>query len=68
MTKTGEQAAKEAPETAQVLRMSDYKPKSAPPTFPRSRKIPYLWTRRAGSLRATAACWRQSSSGLMKCL
>ena len=40
MTKTGEQAAKEAPETAQVLRMADYKPK----------------------------CWRQSSSGLMKCL
>jgi hypothetical protein len=38
MTKTGEQAAKEAPETAQVLRMSDYKPKSAPPTFPRFRK------------------------------
>ena len=28
MTKTGEQAAKEAPETAQVLRMCDYKPKS----------------------------------------
>ena len=27
MTKTGEQAAKEAPEMAQVLRMSDYKPK-----------------------------------------
>ena len=38
MTKTGEQAAKEAPETAQVLRMSDYKPKSAPPTFARFRK------------------------------
>jgi hypothetical protein len=36
MTKTGEQA--EARQTAQVLRMSDYKPKSAPPTFPRFRK------------------------------
>jgi hypothetical protein len=36
MTKTGEQA--EARETAKVLRISDYKPKSAPPTFPRLRK------------------------------
>ena len=67
MTKTGEQAAKEASETAQVLRMSDYKPKSTPPTFPRFRKVPCLVDEK-GSLRAAAACWRQSSSGLMKCL
>ena len=40
MTKTGEQAAKEATETAQVLRMSDYKPKSAQPTFPRYGPVP----------------------------
>ena len=66
MTKTGEQAAKEAPETAQVLRMSDYS-RNRPRQHSRA-KVPCLWTRRAGSLRATAACWRQSSSGLMKCL
>ena len=66
MTKTGEQAAKEAPETAQVLRVSDYS-RNRPRQHSRA-KVPCLWTRRAGSLRATAACWRQSSSGLMKCL
>ena len=38
MSKTGEESAKEARETAKVLRMSDYKPKSASPTFPRFRK------------------------------
>ena len=48
MTKTGEQAAKEAPETAQVLRMSDYKPKSTPPTFPRFRKVPCLVDEKGG--------------------
>ena len=50
-----------------MLRMSDYKPKSTPPTFPRFRKVPCLVDEK-GSLRAAAACWRQSSSGLMKCL
>jgi len=34
MTKTGEQAAKEAPETAQVLRMADYKPEIGPANIP----------------------------------
>jgi hypothetical protein len=36
MTETKEAGA--TVQTAQVLRMSDYKPKSAPPTFPRFRK------------------------------
>ena len=34
MTKTGEQAAKEAPETAQVLLMADYKPEIGPANIP----------------------------------
>ena len=38
MSKTGEQAANEARETAQVIRMSDYHPKKKPLTFPRFRK------------------------------
>ena len=35
MSKTGEQAANEARETAQVVRMSDYHPKKKPLSFPR---------------------------------